>query len=782
MVENIFFAYTKKNNDNVSAIREGISEYNNYQKGFKAICWEDLEVGGRIVNNLILEEIKNCSVFACDLTYLNHNVLFELGYAIGKNKKLIIFLNDKIKNSKENYYGLKSLRNIGYKTFSNSKNILSVLQKKSFIDNYFLKKDLNIDLKESNSNDLLYITSKIQNQTSLKLSELIEGLSLKIIKDDNYEVSYKTLIWYFNSIVKSSSILIHLIGADFIDDNENNAESSFYAGIGCGLGKKVILIAPKPFRAPIDYEDILIEYNDVEDCIGKVDNWIKKYINKIYKFNEQSELEINLEEQKFNLLKLGIGSEIAEDEKEQLLNYFIEIESYKKAFDKKRVIFIGRKGSGKSALFIKLEDDLSKSNHNNFNLIIKPDSEELIENIELSNLYNSEVSKKSFFKTVWKYILFSKLFLLVYERVNLKTSNIIYIPTKLEERIINLFNKKRDFLNVNFFEAVKYINLIIKGSRIVDNPEVLESFYKELLTDLTNVINEYFLNEKYFYINILADNLDKTWESKLNLDLQADMILSLLEFGDTVINDIEAIRKKLSKLSIIIFLRNDIFEYLINKSREPDKLTIYSSEIDWRKYPDLLKKLLEKRFKYILGFDDENKIVNVWNDYFFFNSKETPYDTIKKYIVERPRDFIYFITRLFESAVNNDHEKVNILDLEYAIGEYSNFLINNLISELKAEFPNIFDIIYEVKRLNKGLVIEYYVFIDICRKYYNNSQLMKLSELLFMKEYIIGLDHKGIVYKDFKVFEKNIHHKLIRNILKRYSYIEFIPGKKKLLK
>ena len=72
------------------------------------------------------------------LTYLNHNVLFELGYAIAQQKRLKIFLNPTIIDAKKNYSELKILKNIGYKEFSNSKDISKELQRATTAEESFI--------------------------------------------------------------------------------------------------------------------------------------------------------------------------------------------------------------------------------------------------------------------------------------------------------------------------------------------------------------------------------------------------------------------------------------------------------------------------------------------------------------------------------------------------------------------------------------------------------------------------------------------------------------------
>ena len=62
-------------------------------------------------------------------------------------------------------------------------------------------------------------------------------------------------------------------------------------------------------------------------------------------------------DRELDLLRLGIGFGIAENEKEQLNDYFVETTSYKHAFERDKAIFTGRKGAGKTALFYKMQHD-----------------------------------------------------------------------------------------------------------------------------------------------------------------------------------------------------------------------------------------------------------------------------------------------------------------------------------------------------------------------------------------------------------------------------------------
>jgi len=73
----IFFAYQSAGKsgtcDNVDAIRDAVKKI-----GSSAIIWENMKTNGKLINKEILKHIDNSMIFACDMTYLNANVFFEL--------------------------------------------------------------------------------------------------------------------------------------------------------------------------------------------------------------------------------------------------------------------------------------------------------------------------------------------------------------------------------------------------------------------------------------------------------------------------------------------------------------------------------------------------------------------------------------------------------------------------------------------------------------------------------------------------------------------------------
>ena len=769
MRKTIFFAYESGHQDNIDAIRKGSSEYNLHQKTYHVQTWEDLKTYGTVINTAIFKAINKCDIFACDLTYQNHNVLFELGYAIAKEKKILIFLNETIKGSKNAYSNFKILQAIRYNNFTNSKNISIELQKKVKVcDMLSLSEYVNLQNIECDSYDVFLMNSKNSSQAAIDLADSLNASEYKILTNDSTEIEYQPLRWYLKNLYLSRNIILHMLGPDKINSMEYNAEYSFYAGIGFGFNKKVLLIAPEPFRAPIDYSDILMEYSNSEDCVAKAINWIDsqqlEYISNTKK-NIKQDLNDDLNDNKLNLLKLGIGYEIAEEENENLLDYFVEYESYKNAFNRDCSIIVGRKGSGKSALYIKLVNDYLDVN-DVYNVTIKPDSEELLENVEFSKLYDNERSKKKFLFTVWEFVFLSKLLKSIVEKITKLNS---FDQDKNEIIIFNNDNSEK--LNLNFYGVIKLLNVQIKSENI-DKEEVLSLIYKEYIEPLKIIIRKYFKENKYKKIHLLCDNLDKTWDAKNDLSLQSDMILALLEFSGKISQIIDNIN-----ISTIIFLRDDIYNYILKNSREPDKVTINTSFINWAKYPNKLKQIIEKRFIYSLELKNESSVIEIWDKYFTSDNKA--FEEILKCIVYRPRDIIYFVSRLFEYAINSNLDKVDSSCFQYAIEEYSNFLHNNLIAEMKAEYPEINEIMAKIVRQSYGIKINYSVFMGILNSVTKNKDKdYEIFNSLLSKRYIIGLDEKREeTYNNADDIIKKENEKKFFFFKKNNIYIKLHPQK-----
>ena len=59
--------------------------------------WTELDVPGHVIASTVLERLDRGNVLVADVTTLNFNIVFEIGYAIGKKKRILLIRYGQLK-------------------------------------------------------------------------------------------------------------------------------------------------------------------------------------------------------------------------------------------------------------------------------------------------------------------------------------------------------------------------------------------------------------------------------------------------------------------------------------------------------------------------------------------------------------------------------------------------------------------------------------------------------------------------------------------------------------
>ncbi|AFM12142.1 P-loop ATPase, Sll1717 family [Turneriella parva] len=753
--ELIFFAYQgqqgTQSDPNIGGIKKAIQTINAYHPKYKAVSWEEFRRTNSITKE-VLANINECSIFVCDVTYFNHNVLFELGYALARNKKLLILLNKSIEGA-EKLYKDSIFKDIRYSTAMTGKEIAEDIKQKNYNDN-LLNQYTDSTLIAPCTNDIFYVQTKLKSQYLIDLWEYVElyrtEKNLNITTDNKSEISYRPIQFYFQNIIKSKGVLIHFLNDRIENHRAENATNSFLAGVACGLDRNVKLIAPAIFKAPLDYHDILYQYTDSNDLILDVDPWLNQLLQP--SAERTTQIIPQEHEHELNLIKLGIGDDVAENEQDKLIYYFAENAAYNAAINMSKVIISGPKGSGKTAINIILHNHL-KEDDNNLIVNIKPDPDELEENISIAELFK-EASRKSFFYTVWKLIIFSRLLIFLSNKTQAKTTD----QNSTEElNLLDFAKKNKDIVNLSFLALLKHVLRGGHTSHRSIEPNSLETLHRTFLSPLVLILNQYFKSKKskYYRIIIIADNLDRTWDTDHRFDYQAEMINSLIDMSNKVRDELNLPGEMKLEIKNIIFLRTDILEYLRKYSNEKGKFRTLCHEINWGLYPNLLKTIIEKRFAFTLNLPEGHDPFEIWSKYFHFGNGDHPYNQIFNIIYKKPRDIIYFIRTLFVKAIDNGHRSILDADVVYAIKEYMYFVRDNLVDETIADCSEMNDLLYELTPY-EGTLIGLAKFRNIAKKAKcAESRSDHLLKILIEKEFIQCYDENAESIIGLDVLMKN---------------------------
>ena len=103
-----FFAYPSRPPTLKEAIHVAVPELNK-KEYVKIKTWEECNIGGKFVINTICNAINEAELFFADLTGLNANVMFELGYAVARDKRIWLVFDETYTEEKKMFDQLKVL-------------------------------------------------------------------------------------------------------------------------------------------------------------------------------------------------------------------------------------------------------------------------------------------------------------------------------------------------------------------------------------------------------------------------------------------------------------------------------------------------------------------------------------------------------------------------------------------------------------------------------------------------------------------------------------------------
>jgi hypothetical protein len=240
--------------------------------------WRSVAVGGRIVINAICERIRRCQLFIADVTGLNPNVLFELGYAIALNKRVWLLIDPNIERSMQDFNSLQLLTTIGYAPFSHSRDIVSVLYKEEPYNS--LEKTVLSDLlghaepRRVRKQTLLHLKPNVDTEAAVRIARRVAAGIIPSVIDDPKEAQTQPLSWYVQHVTSSFAVTCQFLSTDYKNWELLNAKQALVAGLAYGSGKPLLMLAQDPYVPPIDYRDILRKHKTAAAAEAIYNDWL----------------------------------------------------------------------------------------------------------------------------------------------------------------------------------------------------------------------------------------------------------------------------------------------------------------------------------------------------------------------------------------------------------------------------------------------------------------------------------------------------------------------------
>jgi hypothetical protein len=667
-------------------VRQTIKILRTTKPGLALRSWEANDIPGRCLVDPVVQEIVNTDLVVADISKLNFNVVYEIGFAIGKNKRVFLLKNKAIRSDDRLAREVGIFDTIGSFLYTNSNDLSKGLSEITDLTPFPVNKSI-----ENKTAPVYLITPREKTESEIRIFSRVKKARLFFRSFDPQEQGRISVREAIDSVSASLGIILPLISSNRTDSEIHNLRCAFVAGLSHSLDKETLILQAGDDPIPLDFRDAVSIYTTPES----IDKYIARFAPRITERLQES-YQLELPDLQTPINKLFLGASAAENEFLDLAEYYIQTDEYQRVFRGEIQVIAGRKGSGKSALFFQVRNRL-RSKKQNVVVDLNPEGFQLrkLKTLILDHL--EEGTREHTVTAFWEYLLLLEICHKVLENDrarHLHDHTIRELYQRLDETYRNdPYVSEGDFAErlLRLTEALedRFEQRQNAGSsdQFLTRAQITELIYKHDLTTLRSQVVEYLKNKDQVWV--LFDNIDKGWIAH---GVDASDLLNLR----CLIEAFSKLRRDLRKSKIpfqgVVFIRNDVYELLVESMSDRGKIS--KAALDWTD-AELLRELLRRRF--IVGFSSKKSAFDViWGsiaETHILDGQETS-DYILNRCLMRPRALIDLLGHCRSHAINLGHDRIKEDDFLQGEKAYSTDLANQISLEIHDVFPDAPDSLY----------------------------------------------------------------------------------------
>ena len=633
--------------------------------------WEDV-----VVNDLLFakvcEGIYGHDYLFAEVTEPNANVLLEVGYALAVGRPTIL-LKDK-RRPEWTRTLLTVFDNCLYDTRDSvvpyvvetqaNRGDLSELPDRRLPS---LEK-LGIFDSVNEAATIHHLKPKIPRDWISAVERTLKDSYFDVSGTDPSDASYDEFYSQAQAIQRASLIVGSLLGTDINKYEEHNANVAMLIGFAIGLGKEVLVLQAQPRASILDLGTVSQLFATETQVVRNVKRWLEEQTRAALRRRTEARTRARETENIAQLRQVYLGHPDALQDA-SLLEYFVPTPEYEDAVQGRRTMYVGRRGTGKSANFKAISEAL-RDRPNTVTVEIAPNDYELHRiNEYLEN--NLEATPTHLYGPTWNYVLTTEMVKSLVER----TDRLLLSDNDADSYAIHqYYESNRAALELDFGSRVT-LALMAQLEPSADNllrttHEINQSAINYLVDyNLTRRLLAFAKKEGITFF-LVADDLDKHWKPANQQSIE--VLAGLIDEADRLQRFFEGF------LKVVIFLRQDIFAAMAEHDEDLPKRSYLRMEWTSTNLKHVVAERLAKDSG-ASGVTDEG----IWSAVF---REEVNGSAASDYILSRalprPRDVLSLCQAAIDQAKKNGHSWVTAQDI--VDGEKSNAL--DLVRALEAEF------------------------------------------------------------------------------------------------
>lgn len=643
--------------------------------------WAENDVAGRFLADPILKRIEEAKCLVADISSLNFNVTYEVGYAIAKGKRTILVRNRAHAADETELRRVGIFDTLGYRQYENGEELAAILRKIDDFDG--LPVPANVDT----TTPVWVLQFPFNTEVQGRLIARLKKARLRFRSFDPSEQARLAANDAIESVANAYGVVIPLATKDMVDARIHNLRAAFAAGLAHGLGKSTLLLQSGDDPVPLDYRDLVQHFRHAK----QIDEYVAQLALDVTE-NLQS-IAPPVPERGGLLFRLDMGSSTAENEFTHLGSYYLQTDEFRRALRGEVRIVTGRKGAGKTAVFAQVRDHV-RADRQNIVIDLKPEGYQLRKFKDQILDFLEAGTAEHTITAFWEYLLLLEITYKVLEKdhaLHLRDHRLLGPYQRLSSAYAtDEYEREGDF-SERMLQLIDIIAELFRekyqGRQEVrlNQKEVTELLYLHNLRELRDALEDYLQFKKEIWI--LFDNLDKGWSTHGVSEADLLMMRSLLDASRKLEQSFDS---QGIDCHTIVFMRNDIYQLLIEYTSDRGKEL--RTSLDWSE-PDLLRQVLKRRFLYN-GLPDQ-PFEQLWRQIVvpFVNGEESSQYLIDRSLM-RPRFLLNAVSHCRGFAVNLEHEKIEESDIERGISAYSTDLIYDIDLEIRDVLPFAEDVLY----------------------------------------------------------------------------------------
>lgn len=644
--------------------------------------WEKVDNWGMPLIEPILARIEAYPLLIADITRLNFNVTFEVGFAIGAGKRVLLVMNSGLETEERTFKEIGIYDTLGYRKYENSHQLAELFRNRIELRPIHFS-----NLRDTNA-PIFVLEKPARTDDVGRIISRVKKSRIRYRSFAPAEEPRLAAVYGIEQTAKSVSLIIPLCAQYERDAEKHNLRAAFLAGLGLGMRRHVLLLHSVDSAVPLDIRDIVTRYRDPTD----IDDAVSEAAFRTYEYLNNRSIEPAGEGTLLG--SLSIGDPMAENEFVTLGNYYLRTDEFLRARRGEVNLVVGRKGTGKTALWSQLRDDIRRDPAN-IVADLKPEGYQLVELREEVLNHLAEGAKSHLITAFWEYLLYMELAYKMLEKdsdKHLRDNTLYHKYVTLE----GFFKFDKAFLGEgDFSERLRALTegLISRyksgfGTASVERisvEQVTELLYSSHLRNLREAVIDYIKEKEEIWI--LFDNLDKGWSSHGLANEDVFILRCLIDAGRKIRNDV---RRSISQFHVIVFVRNDIYQMLMDES--PDFGKELRASLDWSD-DELLKTVLARRLK--VARADGASFDQIWSEIC------TPYyqgrkslDFMVEHSLMRPRNLLKLFNYCRGAAVNRELNRIGEEEITKGFSSYSDDVLVDVSNEVRDLCPEAKDILY----------------------------------------------------------------------------------------